>query len=419
MYDPFRYVRRVAVHLVACLGLLGGSLALAETPKDTLRDQVLKLNTVTGKTALDGKLRELVKTPENTKKLIPVAVELSKEKESPLNFNGAYTIARAAHFLKDYDNAQVLYRFCAEQAKALQSPTKLVDVYDHLIDLYFENRKFDEAVKVCQEFLEMKDDERLNRIKPFVMERMIQSISKQGKHEQALKLTEGLIEADEDGWYFLQLKGFVLREAGKIEEATNVYLTVIDRLNKNKQLPEEDRERFIARIRYQLSGLYVDIKQIDKAIEQLRILVKKYPDRATYKNDLGYILADHDRDLDEAEQLIRKALEIDEKDRQAIPDLPKELNQANAAYLDSLGWVLFKKKNYAEAKKYLLQAVELPEGQHMEILDHLAETHLALGEKDKAIEVWKKALKAEDLSPRDKERRKMIEAKIKKLEESK
>ena len=37
---------------------------------------------------------------------------------------------------------------------------------------------------------------------------------------------------------------------------------------------------------------------VDKSIEMLRILVAEDPNNASYNNDLGYILADHDRDLD-------------------------------------------------------------------------------------------------------------------------
>jgi hypothetical protein len=49
----------------------------------------------------------------------------------------------------------------------------------------------------------------------------------------------------------------------------------------------------------------------------------------------------------------------------------------------------------------------------VEILDHLAETHMALGEKTEAIAVWKKALTQEVTTPRDKQRKVAIEKKLK------
>ena len=94
------------------------------------------------------------------------------------------------------------------------------------------------------------------------------------------------------------------------------------------------------------------------------------------------------------------------------PDEDKD----NAAYLDSLAWVLFKKKNFAEAKKYLLEAVKSDEGKHVEIFDHLADVHVALGEKKEAVEVWKKALALENVSKRDETRKEEIKKKLAKEE---
>ena len=129
-------------------------------------------------------------------------------------------------------------------------------------------------------------------------------------------------------------------------------------------------------------------------------------------NDLGFVWADHDMKIDESEKLIRKAIEKDREQRKKIEGLPKEEDVDNAAYLDSLGWVLFKQKKYADAKKELLAATKMEEGKHIEILDHLAEVHVALGEKAEAVKLWKEALKEENLSRREKERRKVIEQKL-------
>ena len=97
--------------------------------------------------------------------------------------------------------------------------------------------------------------------------------------------------------------------------------------------------------------------------------------------------------IEESEKLIRKAIDKDREQRKKIDDLPKDEDVDNPAYLDSLGWVLFKKKDYKEAKKYLLEATKLKGGEHIEIYDHLADAHMALGEKAEAIKVWKDALK--------------------------
>ena len=156
----------------------------------------------------------------------------------------------------------------------------------------------------------------------------------------------------------------------------------------------------------------MELKQIDKSAEQLEILMKDDPDNPTFLNDLGFIWADHDMKVDEAEKLIRKAIDKDREQRKKIDDLPKDEDVDNAAYLDSLGWVLFKQKKYAEAKKELLAATKLEEGKHIEIMDHLADVHMALGEKAEAVKVWKEALAGENLTRREKDRKKVIEQKL-------
>src|SRR5207245_5590595 len=95
----------------------------------------------------------------------------------------------------------------------------------------------------------------------------------------------------------------------------------------------------------------------------------------------------------------------------------KDADESSAAdntdYLDSLGWVLFKKKKYQEAKVPLLEAVKDKDGKHVEIYDHLGDVHMALGEKAEAIAVWKEALKLETEGKREKEIKAKVDKKLK------
>jgi len=418
---------RVTLRWAAIVVLLAGLSGVARAADDdALRRKALALNDITGLSAMEGQLRQLVKDEAGTKKLIAAAVKMADEKPQPFNYNAAFVLAKCAQVFKDSDAAQRFYKICVEDAKKLQSPTKLIEVYDGLIDLFSQNGKFDDAIKACQEFLELRkepenpnDEDPYGRVEPFVVEKMIQALARKGDIDKALKLTDELIERNKGSWYFVRLKAFVLREAGKLDEAVQAYQEAIEGLKKNKALDDKRRERIADGMRYLLSGLYVDLNQIDKAAEELEALLKKEPENPTFNNDLGFIWADHDMKLDESEKLIRKAIDEDRKQRKADQDLTPEEDKDNPAYLDSLGWVLFKKKDYKEAKKYLLEAVEQKEGEHMEILDHLADVHMALGEKDDAVKVWKKALAKEPETKRDKARKEEIEKKLKKAEEGK
>ncbi len=180
-------------------------------------------------------------------------------------------------------------------------------------------------------------------------------------------------------------------------------------------------QTYIDQYRYALSGIYSELEQIDKAGEQLKALLARKPNNPTYNNDLGYIWADRGMNLAEAEKLIRKAIEADRKERRkANPPLRAEEDHDNAAYLDSLGWVLFKQGKAKEAKPYLLQAVKDKESQNIEIYDHLADVHFALGEKTEAIAAWKKGLEiVSPSSKRDLKRKVEVEKKLKEKGEKK
>ncbi|MFO0809572.1 MAG: hypothetical protein U0746_13190 [Gemmataceae bacterium] len=122
-----------------------------------LRQQVLRLNDVTGDDAIKSKIIELIKDKPVAKKMIAEALEMSKdkEKESPFNYNGAYILARTSQFTKDFDSSMAFYKVCVDQAVRLRSGQKLVQVYDGLIGLFIDNKKFDDAVG-CQQFLELQ-----------------------------------------------------------------------------------------------------------------------------------------------------------------------------------------------------------------------------------------------------------------------
>jgi TPR repeat protein len=133
-------------------------------------------------------------------------------------------------------------------------------------------------------------------------------------------------------------------------------------------------------------------KDLDKAEELYRDIIVTNP--ANGKNSLAYMFAEEGIKLDEAEKLAKEALKL-------VPDEPNTI--------DTLGWVYYKQKKYKEAVEELSKAVKLVPSAVSR--DHLGDALLALGEKEKAREEWKKALKL--CEENDEELKKEIEAKLK------
>jgi len=390
---------------------------------DQLKEQALKLNSLTTTDAMQTKLTEVLKDKPLAKRLVGVAAAMqaeAKKGESPFKFNAAFLLGKVAHNLKDYKSAEKFYLFCKTSSEKLESGSQMAQAYDGLIDLYWDQKKFQDVETLCGELLESDaKGKEMNAAKALAIERMVQSKARRGEHDDALNMANRFVELDKKGWYALQLKGYVLREAGKIDDALDTYKEVIKRIEKDKTLKGEEKTRIVRNARYVMTGLYVENKDIDKASEILEELIKEEPDVATYYNDLGFIWADHDQKFEESEKLIRKAIKLDDEARAKLLKEGKideeTAKKQNAAYLDSLGWVLYKNKKYDEAKKYLLESIkDDEEGAHMEIWDHLADVYIAQGDAKLAVETWMKALKFEDVTKRDAERRKKITEKMKK-----
>lgn len=72
----------------------------------------------------------------------------------------------------------------------------------------------------------------------------------------------------------------------------------------------------------------------------------------------------------------------------------------NSTYLDTYAWILFEKGKYTEARIYIEQAMENGGDSSQVIVEHCGDIYYKLGEKAKALELWKKALTLES-SPDD------------------
>jgi len=403
----------VALALMLALGLAPQARTAEDDAK--LREQALALNDITGNDPIKGKIKEFIGNAAASKKLLAVAARMSKEKDQPFNFNAAQILATVSYAQKDYDTSERFYKICLEQALKLQSGQKIAQAYNGLINLYFETKKFAESEKLCKQFLEL-DDDSVGSAKVTIFVKMLRIMAREGKLDEANKLLDTRIKRRPDSWFLLKLKGQLQHEAGENEEAAKTYEHVLGLLDKDEDLAKEKEAKAdqVHEVRYLLSGVYVDLNKVDKAAENLKALLADDPNNPTFNNDLGYIWADHDMNLDESEKLIRKALKEDRKQRREDnPDIQPDEDKDNGAYLDSLGWVLYKQKKYKDAKKYLLEAVADKDNQHTEIYDHLGDIHQALGEKAEAVTAWKKAVEVAGPTKREQQRKAEVEKKLK------
>ncbi len=122
----------------------------------------------------------------------------------------------------------------------------------------------------------------------------------------------------------------------------------------------------------------------DKAVVQFKKAMEMNPDYADAYNYLGFMYADKNIKLDEAAQLLEKALAYEPE---------------NSAFLDSMGWLCYRQGKFDKAADYIQRALKGMGGDSI-IYDHLADVYLKMGRKDDALMNLQKAV---ELDPRNKE----------------
>lgn len=139
---------------------------------------------------------------------------------------------------------------------------------------------------------------------------------------------------------------------------------------------------------YGIASAYQSMGDFDNAETYLRKTLSLEPAHEYALNALGYLYAEKGTKLDEAEALIKRALE-------KAPE--------KGEYLDSLGWVFYKQGRFAEAVTTLEKAIQ-QSPKNVIILIHLGDAYLKNNEADKARGVWQEAQTIEPENAEIKER---------------
>ena len=132
-------------------------------------------------------------------------------------------------------------------------------------------------------------------------------------------------------------------------------------------------------LRYARAMHYDQQQQLAEAEQDLRHILALDADNSQALNALGYLLADRNLRLDEARQLISRAL---------------ALNPEEPAIIDSMGWLEYRSGNLPQALVYLQRAYQLSgDG---EIAAHLGEVLWVSGNTTEARRIWQQGLQQKD-----------------------
>lgn len=168
-------------------------------------------------------------------------------------------------------------------------------------------------------------------------------------------------------YYFYLGIGYYMQE--KYQESLDTYYAGL------KIIPEGNgvvKSNFYG----QIGDLYYQMEKMDEAYKAYDEALKYNENNALVLNNYSYFLTLDKKDLKKAERMAAQCIKLE-------PD--------NATYLDTYAWVFFVQGNYTLAKIYIENALSKDKTNSAELVDHYGDILYMSGEKDKALEQWKKA----------------------------
>lgn len=319
-----------------------------------------------------------LKTDPSLTRMIVKAALRRLENKQPLGLETKVALGTMAARLPDAAAAENLFQNSLEQTKG--NPQSEHEVYSGLLRVLRLTHNHQRIIEVCKQGL----------TQAMATSRVLFHIELAGAYFHLEKDSDCLAaidlaiqeSQDREKLFCKRYRASMLGQMGKSDQAEKEVLALF----ADYQAPNEIRD-----IRYTLSGIYSHSKDHKKSEEQLLKVLEIDSADVTANNDLGYQWADRNLNLDAAERMIRKALDLDEKQRATSTQLLYE--PESGAHIDSLGWVLFRQGKLPEALTLLIKASKLPDGEDDPVIwDHLGDVYFRLGKKEESLKCWRRAV---------------------------
>ncbi len=291
---------------------------------------------------------------------------LKKTEKADGNYSGSAKSNRAVFLERlgtiyrdqgNYQSANETFR----QMLALGGDENVERAYQQIIDTWREAKEWQKATDVAKEAVQ-----KLPNSRDLKMVLAAQQAD-MGKADEALKDVHALLKGNaEDRQVYITLAQMNtrLRRFPDAEQA----------LDKAEQLSTKDDDKeyvwFLRGSTFEREKRYAD------AEVQFKKVLASDPEHASALNYLGYMLADQNQELESALGYIKKAVDLD---------------PANGAYLDSLGWVYFRLGKYDLAEENLLKASQKINTDPT-VHDHLGDLYQKTGRLKMAVTNWDRAL---------------------------
>ena len=258
---------------------------------------------------------------------------------------------------KDTDSSNALFQTLLEQHP---EDTELKQMYGSLL---LSQGKTDEARFQFQLITEMEPEN------AGAWQQLLNMSLKAEDIPEVIRICTKCQELFPDAPEYYFYLGIAYYQQEKYQEALNTYYAGID------IIPAEN-PRLKSDFYGQIGDIYYQMKQMDQTYKAYDEALKYNDNNIVVLNNYAYFLSLDKKDLKKAERMSAQCIKLE-------PD--------NATYLDTYAWIFFVQGNYTLAKIYIESALEKDKTKSAELVDHYGDILYMTGDKDKAVEQWKKA----------------------------
>ena len=312
---------------------------------------------------------------------IPIMRDLLKKSEKPdgkysngEKSNRAVFLERLGSIYRDQGNNQAANE-TFRQIIALGGDENIERGYQQIIDTWREAKEWQKATDVAKEAVQKLPGSRDLKLV------LASQQADMGEADKALKDVRAMLKGDANS------KSDSNSSSSSNSDDRQIYIALAQMntrlrrfsdaeqaLDKAEQLSSKaDDKEYVWFLR---GSTFEREKRYAEAEEQFKKVVASDPEHASALNYLGYMLADQNTKLEEALGYIKRAVDLD---------------PANGAYLDSLGWAYFRLGKYELAEDNLLKASQKINTDPT-VHDHLGDLYQKTGRLKLAATNWERAL---------------------------
>ena len=280
--------------------------------------------------------------------------------------------------------------------KTLLSAKDTTHRTDHLFDVLIEQHPLEPQIRVLySEYLMFIDNNEgaaeqidyalnLDPTNEELWTRLMAYHLYAGNYEKAIEVGDKAIRLNPDNVELYSYLGSSCYSVKQYDKAIEVYDKALAILDSTQV---DDRSNLLsgkADVKFAMGDTIAAFALYDQSLDL-------NPDNPGTLNNYAYFLALSNRDLDKAERMSAKTIVED---------------AANPTYLDTYAWVFYMRKEYTMAQLYIEMAINNEEQPTSELFEHYGYILLANGDKQKALEQWRKAI---ELKPDNEQLVKQIE----------